>query len=61
VVAVKAGKAKKKLVLEPHDIVKELRLLSSLSHSAVRLHILLSLGVAGIMFTCGTDHLRFGP
>jgi hypothetical protein len=38
-VAVKAGKAKKKLVLEPHDIVKELRLLSSLSHPAVRLHI----------------------
>jgi hypothetical protein len=38
-VAVKAGKAKKKLVLEPHDIVKELRLLSSLSHPSVRLHI----------------------
>ena len=38
-VAVKAGKSKKKLVLEPHDIVKELRLLSSLSHPAVRLHI----------------------
>jgi cyclin-dependent kinase 8/11 len=34
-VAVKAGKAKKKLVLEPHDIVKELRLLSSLSHPAI--------------------------
>ena len=47
-VAVKAGKAKKKLVLEPHDIIKELRLLSSLSHPP------------GIMFTCGTDHLRFG-
>ena len=39
VVAIKAGKAKKKLVLEPHDISKELRLLSSLSHPAVRLHI----------------------
>lgn len=39
VVAIKAGKAKRKLVLEPHDIVKELRLLSSLSHPAVRLHI----------------------
>ena len=38
-VAIKAGKAKKKLVLEPHDIAKELRLLSSLSHPAVRLHI----------------------
>lgn len=35
VVAIKAGKAKKKLVLEPHDIVKELRLLSSLSHPAI--------------------------
>lgn len=39
VVAIKAGKANKKLVLEPHDIVKELRLLSSLSHPAVRLHV----------------------
>lgn len=38
-IAVKTGKAKKKLVLEPHDIVKEVRLLSSLSHPAVRLHI----------------------
>ena len=38
-VAVKAGKAKKKLVLEPHDVVKELRLLSSLSHPAVSLHM----------------------
>jgi cyclin-dependent kinase 8/11 len=38
-VAIKAGKAKKRLVLEPHDVVKELRLLSSLSHPAVRLHI----------------------
>ena len=38
-VAVKSGKTKKKLVLEPHDIVKEVRLLSSLSHPAVRLHI----------------------
>ncbi|KAI9511892.1 kinase-like protein [Russula earlei] len=35
VVAVKAGKAKKRLVLEPHDIVKELRLLLSLSHPAI--------------------------
>ncbi|KAI0308378.1 kinase-like domain-containing protein, partial [Multifurca ochricompacta] len=34
-VAVKSGKANKKFVLEPHDIVKELRLLSSLSHPAV--------------------------
>ncbi|KAI0253193.1 kinase-like protein [Lactifluus subvellereus] len=34
-VAVKAGKAKKRLVLEPHDIIKELRLLSSLSHPAI--------------------------
>jgi len=39
VVAIKAGKAKKRLVLEPHDIVKELRQLSSLSHPAVRSHI----------------------
>jgi hypothetical protein len=38
-VAVKEGKAKKHLVLEPHDIIKELRLLSSLSHPAVRLHM----------------------
>jgi len=38
-IAVKTGKAKKKLVLEPHDIAKEVRLLSSLSHPAVRLHI----------------------
>jgi hypothetical protein len=42
-VAVKAGMAKKKLVLEPHDIVKELRLLSSLSHPAVSLHLFFSL------------------
>ncbi len=48
-VAIKAGKAKKKLVLEPHDIVKELRLLSSLSHPAVRLHIFLLYRVG--MFT----------
>lgn len=34
-VAVKEGKAKKHLVLEPHDITKELRLLSSLSHPAI--------------------------
>ena len=39
VVAIKAGTAKNMLVLEPHDIVKELRLLSSLSHPAVRLDI----------------------
>lgn len=38
-VAIKAGKAKRNFVLEPHDIVKELRLLSSLSHPAVRLRI----------------------
>lgn len=38
-VAIKAGKAKRKFVLEPHDIVKELRLLSSLSHPAVRLRV----------------------
>ena len=38
-VAVKEGKTKKNLVLEPHDIIKELRLLSSLSHPAVRLHM----------------------
>ena len=38
-IAVKTGKAKNNLVLEPHDIVKEVRLLSSLSHPAVRLHI----------------------
>jgi hypothetical protein len=38
-VAIKAGKAKRKFVLEPHDIIKELRLLSSLSHPAVRLRI----------------------
>jgi len=38
-IAVKTGKTKKKLVLEPHDIVKEVRLLSSLSHPAVRLYI----------------------
>jgi hypothetical protein len=58
-VAIKAGKAKKRLVLEPHDIVKELRLLSSLSHPAVRLHIF-PLRRAG-MFTGSTDHLRLGP
>ncbi|KAI9455932.1 kinase-like protein, partial [Lactarius psammicola] len=34
-VAVKVGRAKKNLVLEPHDIIKELRLLSSLSHPAI--------------------------
>ncbi|KAH8992396.1 kinase-like protein [Lactarius akahatsu] len=34
-VAIKVGKARKGLVLEPHDIVKELRLLSSLSHPAI--------------------------
>lgn len=38
-VAIKAGKTKRKFVLEPHDIVKELRLLSSLSHPAVRLRV----------------------
>jgi hypothetical protein len=60
-VAVKAGKAKKKLVLEPHDIVKELRLLSSLSHPAVSLHIFPPCAVS--MFTLYThiDHLRLGP
>jgi hypothetical protein len=46
VVAIKAGKASRKLVLEPHDIVKELRLLSSLSHPAVRLHAFLSAELA---------------
>ncbi|KAI9444611.1 kinase-like protein [Lactarius indigo] len=34
-VAVKVGRARKGLVLEPHDIIKELRLLSSLSHPAI--------------------------
>ncbi|KAH9010905.1 kinase-like protein [Lactarius hengduanensis] len=34
-VAIKVGKARKGLVLEPHDIIKELRLLSSLSHPAI--------------------------
>ena len=36
-IAVKSGKAKKKLVPEPHDIVKEVRLFSLLSYSAVGL------------------------
>ena len=40
VVAIKAGKTKENFVLEPHDIVKELRLLSSLSHPAVRTYFL---------------------
>jgi hypothetical protein len=59
VVARKAGKAKKKLVLEPHDIVKELRLLSSLSHPAVRLRIF-PLHRASIVYWY-TDHLHLGP
>ena len=57
-VAVKAGKAKKKLVLEPHDIVKELRLLSSLSHPAVRLHIPLG---CSLFHAHSTDHMRLRP
>jgi len=36
-IAVESGKAKKKLVPEPHDIVKEVRLFSLLSYSAVGL------------------------
>jgi len=60
VVAVKAGKAKKKLVLEPHDIIKELRLLSSLSHPAVGLRILSHLAsclhAAQIICVLGRDY-----
>jgi cell division cycle 2-like protein len=63
VVAIKAGKAKKKLVLEPHDIVKELRLLSSLSHPAVRLHIfpprrasMFTITIVQIIAVLGHDH-----
>jgi hypothetical protein len=59
-VAVKAGKAKKKLVLEPHDIVKELRLLSSLSHPAVRLHTPLLCRHSSLAHA-RTDNKRLGP
>jgi len=58
-VAIKAGKAKKRLVLEPHDIVKELRLLSSLSHPAVRLHIFPLRRTSNVYWR--TDHIRLGP
>jgi hypothetical protein len=61
-VAIKAGKAKKKLVLEPHDIVKELRLLSSLSHPAVRLHISPPMAYLACLHTgMDTDHQCLGP
>ena len=59
-VAVKEGKAKKNLVLEPHDIIKELRLLSSLSHPAVRLHICLTRRRSWHVHAC-TDHPHSGP